>query len=164
MDAATFKRIFLPLHAKLYRMAYHLVENKEDAEDRVQECYIKLWQKRKEWESVQNPESFSIAILKNVCLDFLREKKPEQVMTDFIQIPVESFEKQIEQRDQVSIIQTIVNQLPEQQKQIVELKYWHDLPDESIEKQTGLKRGNIKMILFRTRKLIQKQYFKWEQK
>jgi DNA-directed RNA polymerase specialized sigma24 family protein len=47
---------------------------------------------------------------------------------------------------------------------VVELKYWQDLPDEEIEKQTGLKRGNIKMILSRTRKTIQEQYFKWERK
>ena len=66
--------------------------------------------------------------------------------------------------NEANIIQDIVNQLPEQQKRVVELKYWHDLSDESIEKQTGLKRGNIKMILSRTRKLIQKQYFIWERK
>jgi len=164
MDAETFKRIFLPLHAKLYRMAYRLVENQADAEDMVQECYIKLWQKRHEWPSVQNPESFSVTVIKNVCLDFLRTKKPENLSTDTLQLFIDSAETQIEQREQLEKIQTIVTQLPEKQKQVVKLKYWYDLPDEDIEKQTGLKRGNIKMILSRTRKTIQEQYFKWERK
>ena len=164
MDTETFKRVFLPLHAKLYRMAYRLVENQADAEDMVQECYIKLWQKRQEWSAVQNPESFSVTIIKNVCLDFLRKKKPENCSTDTLQLAVDSSETQLEQREQLEKIQTIVRQLPEKQKQVVKLKYWHDLPDEAIEKQTGLKRGNIKMILSRTRKTIQEQYFKWERK
>ena len=164
MDAETFKQVFLPLHAKLYRMAYRFVENQADAEDMVQECYIKLWQKRQEWSSVQNPESFSVTIIKNVCLDFLRKKKPENFSTDTLQVFIDSGETQIEQREQLEKIQTIVTQLPEKQKQVIKLKYWHDLPDEDIEKQTGLKRGNIKMILSRTRKTIQEQYLKWERK
>ena len=164
MDAETFKRVFLPLHAKLYRMAYRFVENQADAEDMVQECYIKLWQKRNEWSSLQNPESFSVTVIKNICLDFLRKNKPEFLPTDALQLSIGSIEMQIEQREQLKKIQTIVTQLPEKQKQVVELKYWHDLPDEDIEKQTGLKRGNIKVILSRARKLIQEQYFKWERK
>ena len=164
MDVKTFKQVFLPLHAKLYRVAYRFVENQADAEDMTQECYIKLWQKRHEWSSVQNPESFSVTIIKNVCLDFLRKKKPESLSTDSLQLIVGSSETQIEQREQLEKIQTIVTQLPEKQKQVVVLKYWHDLPDEDIAKHTGLKRGNIKMILSRTRKIIQEQYFKWEQK
>ncbi|GHT76034.1 DNA-directed RNA polymerase sigma-70 factor [Bacteroidia bacterium] len=164
MNAETFKRTFLPLHAKLYRVAYRLVENQADAEDMVQECYIKLWQKRSEWIFIQNPESFSVTIIKNVCLDFLRKTKPEIALNDALQLSVHSDEKQIEQRDRLEKIERIVAQLPEQQKKVVRLKYWDDLADEDIEKQTGLKRGNIKVILSRTRKIIQEQYLKWERK
>ncbi|MDR1683751.1 MAG: RNA polymerase sigma factor [Candidatus Symbiothrix sp.] len=164
MDAATFKQIFLPLHVSLYRMAFRLVENQEDAEDLLQECYIKLWLLRHDAQSIQNPESFSITMIKNLCLDFLRKTKPEIIPTEMLQIGVQSSEKQIEQRDELEKIQRIVNQLPAKQKQVVELKYWNDLSNEAIAKQTGLQRGNIKMILSRTRKLIQEQYFKWDRK
>jgi len=164
MDAETFKRVFLPLHAKLYRMAYRFVENQADAEDMVQECYVKLWQKRQEWSAIQNPESFSITIIKHVCLDFLRKKKSENRSSDTLKLTVDSSETRLEQCEQLEKIRTIVRQLPEKQKQVVKMKYWRDLPDHAIEKQTGLKRGNIKMILSRTRKIIKEQYFKCEQK
>jgi RNA polymerase sigma-70 factor (ECF subfamily) len=138
------------------------VENQADAEDMVQECYIKLWKKRHEWSSILNPESFSVTMIKNICLDFLRKKKPETTSSDSIQLSIDSSEKQMEWNEQLEKIQEIVIQLPEKQKQVIKLKYWHDLTEEAIEKQTGLKRGNIKMILSRTRKIIQEQYFKWE--
>ena len=41
MDANQFKEQFLPYHAKLYRVAFRLRENTQDAEDMVQEAYLK---------------------------------------------------------------------------------------------------------------------------
>lgn len=48
MDAAEFKQQFLPYHRKLYRTAFRLTENPQEAEDMVQEAYLKLWNKRDE--------------------------------------------------------------------------------------------------------------------
>ncbi|MDR1632130.1 MAG: RNA polymerase sigma factor, partial [Dysgonamonadaceae bacterium] len=67
MNAEIFKKIFLPYHKKLYRIAYKFLENQQDSEDIVQETYIKLWRKRDDWESVINPESFAVTLLKNNC-------------------------------------------------------------------------------------------------
>ena len=46
MDAREFKRRFLPCHQKLYRVAFRLMGNAQDAEDMVQEAYLRLWKKR----------------------------------------------------------------------------------------------------------------------
>ena len=43
MDASDFKRKFLHYHQKLYRVAFRLLGNTQDAEDMVQETYLKLW-------------------------------------------------------------------------------------------------------------------------
>ena len=56
MDVENFKRLFLPLHPKLFRIAYALVENKADAEDILQDAYYKLWSRRNELTDIQNPE------------------------------------------------------------------------------------------------------------
>ena len=58
MDVENFKRLFLPLHPKLFRIAYALVENKADAEDILQDAYYKLWSRRNELTDIQNPEAF----------------------------------------------------------------------------------------------------------
>ena len=75
MDVDVFKQRFLPFHPKLYRIAYALLDNKADAEDIFQDAYCKLWNKRDELGDIQNPEAFSITLVKNLCLDFLRSPK-----------------------------------------------------------------------------------------
>ena len=42
MDAAEFKQQFLPYHRKLYRVAFRLTGKPQDAEDMVQEAYLRL--------------------------------------------------------------------------------------------------------------------------
>ena len=46
MDAASFKKMFLPYHRKLYKVAFRLLENEDDARDVLQDAYLKLWDKR----------------------------------------------------------------------------------------------------------------------
>ena len=57
MDAESFKKEFLPYHRKLYCIAYRLLENAADAEDLVQEAYLKLWDKREGLAIISNPEA-----------------------------------------------------------------------------------------------------------
>ena len=73
MDAESFKRMFLPCHAKLYGVAYRLLENAEDAEDLIQEAYLKLWSKREELTLISNPEAFAVTLVITVL--FVRFKR-----------------------------------------------------------------------------------------
>jgi len=163
MHAEIFKKIFLPYHKKLYRVAYKFLENQQDSEDIVQETYIKLWQKRNDWESIINPESFAVTLLKNNCLDYLKKVKPEINSIEGVIVPaIESLLAQIENRDELSHIMFIMRQLPVQQQQVIRLKIWDNLSDEEIEEITGLTRGNIKVLVSRARKKIKELYQKWE--
>jgi len=46
MGNEEFKKRFLPFHPMIYRISHHILENGEDANDVVQEVYIKLWEQR----------------------------------------------------------------------------------------------------------------------
>jgi RNA polymerase sigma-70 factor (ECF subfamily) len=100
MDAETFKKVFLPYHQKLYRIAYRIVQNTANAEDIVQESFIKLWNKRDELENIDNTEAFAIIILRNTCLDYLRKTKNDYHTSYDADIPeTVSLSTQIEIQD-----------------------------------------------------------------
>lgn len=163
MDAENFKKVFLPYHRKLYGIAYRILGNQIDAEDIVQEIYIKLWHRRTELESLINPESYAVTLLKNSCLDFIRKVKPELSEIYETNMPLDdSLISRIEDREQLVYVQNIIEKLPAQQKQVIKLKVWDNLSNEEIENVTGLTQGNIKVIISRARKTIKEVYKKWE--
>ena len=158
MNADVFKQIFLPYHKKMYRIAFRMVGNQADAEDIVQETYIKLWKKKNEIASIENTEGFAIAVLKNTCLDFLRKMKPEIVDLSIVIQEFSSLENQLENQEKLRQVEIIVKQLPKRHQQLIYLKHYKNLSDKEIEEITGLKPGNIKTIISRARKTIKEQF------
>ena len=165
MDVESFKRLFLPLHPKLFRIAYALVENKSDAEDILQDAYYKLWSRRNELADVRNPEAFCVTLVKNLCLDFLRspragrhdEDVPEAVTLSTDSSP----DKELEMQDKVEQVRHLINRLPENQRQVLRLRGIEDCSIDEIEQITGLSAVNIRVLLSRARKIIREQFEKY---
>ena len=161
MDIETFKKVFIPYYKKLYRIAFRFLQNKMDAEDVVQDTFIKLWNKRDEMDSVENTEAFAIIITRNGCLDYLRKTKNDYLTPNDTNISKSiSLDNQLEMQDETNYLKALINKLPEQQRQIMELKHWDGCSDEEIRNITGLSSGNIRVIISRARKTIKKQYCK----
>lgn len=164
MDADSFKRLFLPLHPKLYRIAYILVEDKADAEDILQEAYYKLWTKREELADIRNPEAFCVTLIKNLCLDFLRSpqrrRRQEEIEeADRFEI-ASSPEKELEIQDKIGWMRRLINQLPANQKQVVKLYGIKECSLDEIEQITGLTAVNIRVLLSRARKSLREKFEK----
>ncbi len=166
MNAETFKQTFLQYHQRLYRLAYRILQNAEDAEDAVQEAYIKLWTKRDECTSLRDTESFAVTVLKNTCLDYLKKRKQEGESSSEYDMNVpstESLSVKIEHQHTLQLVESLMMNLSKPHQQVMRLKHWGGYSDEEIEQITGLTRGNIKMIISRTRRFIKEQFQKIEE-
>ena len=148
MDTAEFKQQFLPYHRKLYRVAFRLTGNPQNAEDMVQEAYLKLWNKRDELADV-------------LCYDVLRRSQPDEDgrPPEELNLPMDTnIAREIEQRDEVNQVKRLIGRLPEQQKRVILLRDVNDCSFEEIEQATGLNAINIRVLLSRARKKIREQY------
>ncbi len=163
MNTEIFKETFIPYHQKLYRVAFRILKDEGNAEDIVQETYIKLWNKRHEMQGIENTEAYAIIILRNTCLDFLRKKK--NYLSDF-EFDVEentSLMHEVEVRDEIEHVRGLVHCLPDQQRLVMQLKHWDDYTDDEIEEITGMSKVNIRVTLSRARKTIREQFSKIKQ-
>lgn len=161
MDAAEFKQQFLPCHPKLYRAAFRLMGNAQDAEDMVQEAYLKLWNKRDELADVQHTEAYCITLVKNLCYDALRRIRPDEDGRTPEELPLPTDTNtalEVEQRDEANQVRRLIGRLPEQQKRVILLRDVNDCSFEEIEQATGLSAVNIRVLLSRARKKIREQY------
>lgn len=163
MDTERFKKEFIPYHQKLYRIAFRIVQNQIHAEDIIQDTYIKLWEKRHDLDHIKNYESFIIMVLRNMCLDFLRSiknKRTEEYNPEMNDITETSLSKQLEIKDNAECMKKLINELPEQQKQVIMFKDWDGYSNEEIEMIMGLSATNIRVILSRARKTVREQFLR----
>lgn len=162
MDAETFKRAFLPFHRKLYFVAFRLLENEADAEDLVQEAYLKMWNKRDGLTVISNPEAFTVKLVKNMCYDILRSGKSvlSKQTVEIGQINEIVHSDTFETRDELRVIKSIISELPDNQQKVVVLRDIKECTYEEIEEITGLSSVNVRVLLSRARKKIREEYKK----
>lgn len=160
MTATAFKEKYMPYHKKMFRIACRLLEDNDDAEDVVQEAYIKLWNKRDELGYIENVESYCVVMLRNLCLDFLRSKNRHNMQsTEDVVVPEEKILiDEIENTDEINHIKMLIEQLPEQQRKILKLRHFDEYSNEEIEEIMGLTSVNTRVLLSRARKKIKELY------
>lgn len=161
MTHPEFKARFLPCYQKLYRIAYRYMGNACDAEDMVQNTYLKLWEKQDFLEGVENDEAYAVTTLKHLCLDKL--KAPLVQTDDDSGLVGESSpepppDQALEQKEEMKIVMRIIYELPEQQRQVVLMRHFEEKSTEEIERETGLSNVNIRVLLSRARKTIKELF------
>ena len=161
MPASLFKQLLLPLYPRLQRVALRILGNVEDAEDMVQEVYMKLWNKREELPDVQNMEAYCVALTKNMCIDRLRLAEVDRVDVDDFPLSLaaaDDIASQLERQDAVEQVKLIIETLPEKQQQVITLRDIRECTFEEIEEQTGLTAVNVRALLSRARKTIRERF------
>lgn len=163
MDAESFKEEFLPYHRKLYCIAYRLLENAVDAEDLLQEAYLKLWDKRNALAVISNPEAFCVTLVKNMCFDLLRSRNYSlsKQCVELTEVNMVSQADNFEAKDEVMLVRHIIAHLPEQQQRVVTLRDVQGCSYKEIERLTGLNAINVRVLLSRARKKIREEFNKW---
>ncbi len=155
MDAIRFKQEYLSLSSRLYRVAYYILESESEAEDALQELYLKLWQIRGRLDFIQTPEAYSIRLLKNICIDRIRSSK-KTVVTD--KIPETGAEmlqdERIDSSDRLQKVLAAVKSLPERQRQVLTLRLIEGRSYEEIMKITGLGYLTIRVVLSRAKQSL----------
>ena len=161
MDAREFKRRFMPHYKLLYRVAYHLTGSVQDAEDLLQDMYLKLWQKRDNLPDEAMKEAYLVTMMRRLFLDQRRLKHVDASaeLKEELSPPDErSLDHQIDSRDEVQQLEGFIQQLSERDGKIIRMHMMEDRSYEEIEQDTGLSQSNIRIIVMRTRQNLKKQF------
>jgi RNA polymerase sigma-70 factor, ECF subfamily len=77
-DRAAFRHLYAATSAKLFGICLRVMRNRSDAEDVLQEAYVKIWRNASKFQvSGASPISWLAAIARNQAIDRLRARKPE---------------------------------------------------------------------------------------
>ena len=67
MTEKEFNSTYLSLAEACYRVAFYILESEADAEDALQELFLKLWKNRDSLDGIQNPKAYVMTLLRNLC-------------------------------------------------------------------------------------------------
>ena len=161
MDAREFKQRFMPHYRLLYRVAYHLTGNAQDAEDLLQDTYLKLWQKRDDLREEAMTEAYLVTLMQNLFRDQRRLKRIDtsEDIEDHADPPDErSLSETLEAKDEAQQMEVLMDGLPKRDSSILRMHLMEEQSYEEIQRDTGLSQGNIRIIMMRTRIKLKKQF------
>ena len=146
---------------RVFRVAKRILISKEEAEDATQEVILKLWNmeedKRK---SFNNLEAYSITMAKNYCLDRIKSKQAQVLsLNDQFQTQAtHSLQKQIEVSNEMEWVVKLIDQLPERERMILQLREIEQYEFDQIASLMEIPEGTVRVYLSRIRKKIKKQF------
>ena len=114
------KEIWLPLSNRFYRVAYHILESQQDAEDAVQELYLKLIKTPSKFSNIQDPAAYGITILRNICIDIIRrrDKRRSEELHEYMIADVDSPDKAATEKDKLRMLIHEIDRLPQKQSKV----------------------------------------------
>lgn len=161
MKQKEFLNTILPCKNTLYRLAKRLLVSSDEAEDAVQEVFLKLWKGRDKIDNYRSPEAFAITITKNYCLDRLKSKQASNIKIVHNNYKnSENIERTIEGNEGVELITKIMETLPEKQKIIMQLRDIEQFEFAEISQMLEINETAIRVALSRARKAVREQLIK----
>jgi RNA polymerase sigma-70 factor, ECF subfamily len=170
MRSSEFKLLVMPYSDRIYRMAYRLMGNREEAEDIVQEVYLKLWGLRKELDKYNSIEALSIRIARNLCLDNLRRRKTNQEAMKLEMVKGEVYSdtpaESLERKEEKEVVLSLIASLPEPQRSLVHLRHIEGKEYDEIASMVNMNVNAIRVSISRARKqmreMLEKKYASWK--
>ncbi len=152
MDKGVFWNHVNPLQERLFKFAYSMLKNREDAQDSVHDVLEKLWYKRNHLRWEENLNAFAMRTMKNHCIDTLRKRKQllnvdAEDTTIQADIPNENF-------DMVELIKTRIGLLPLEQRMVIELKDIQGYSYQEIGEIMEMPIPTLRVYLGRARKFV----------
>lgn len=157
MSGKQFSEVFLPLSGDLYRVAYYILESEQDAEDEVQELFLKLWGSRDSLDSVYNPKAYCIRLIRNQCIDRIRKCRfsasavlPEDISDN------RDVHSDLESKESLERAVCLIQNLSKAKRDVIRMYVIDEMSYDEISKITGMSKLTIRVLVSQARSKIRK--------
>src|ERR1035437_3792131 len=149
---------------KLYRLALRLLNSSDEASDVAQEVWTRLWQRREEIPKLNNAESFAFTMTRNLCFDVLKSSRMKNERLDALHenMLASPQSDRVEINEKLALIHQAINNLPEQQKIVMQLRDVEGYELSEIAQTLNLTQNNTKVILCRARQNVRETILNFE--
>ena len=163
MNTEAFEHIINGRKNKLFRYALRILLNPAEAEDVVQEVFIKLWDHREQMDNIQNIDHWCLTVTRNLSIDKLRNKHNKTATLDFgteISSAYANPYKQTLLNDAITQLHELMSKLPQQQRDAVHFRDIEGLSYQEIAENLAATPEQVKTWIFRGRQKLKTAFQK----
>lgn len=157
-DERAFRELYARHSRQVLAFAYHLTHSAIDAEDILQETFLRLWTSREQLPLIEHFGNYIFIIARNKTLDHLRKVSLQQKLIDRVWANIsdisDDLELQLDARESKNLISKAVAQLSPQKQTIFHLSRQQGLSHEEIGRQLHLSKSRVKNLLVEVLKHI----------
>ena len=148
MDGNSLRLYIEKYHSTLFRLAITYTKNSHDAEDIVQEAFLKLYCTENSFKTDENVKAWLIRVTVNLCKDMVKSKWRKERSELIMDIPCED--------EKESILLDVLNKLKPEQRMIIVLFYYEGYHVKEIAEICGISATTATTRLSRARKMLKK--------
>lgn len=168
-DQKAYKALFEMYRQAIFHVTVKIVRNPEEANDLVQETFIKAFGSLKSYDHNYRFSTWLYKIAANCSIDFLRKRKIDSMSLDKpiptrdgdvqMEIPDETYnpEKGLRERERRFGIEEAIDSLPDKYREVIVLRHKEDRSYEDIAAVLKVPVGTVKARIFRARELLKKK-------
>lgn len=148
-------------HSKrFYNIAYRFIFDKDEAEDIVQEAFIKLWEKRLNWNPYKEAKftTWFYKVVLNLCIDHNRKKKAEPLSEEML-LPDKQQEHEavIEDKQKQLMLERLIQELPERQQLALNLCFYEGISNQEAAEIIGVNLKALQSLIMRAKMTLKEK-------
>ncbi len=161
-DKAAFGNLIEAYQGPVYNLAYRMLNNRGEAEEAAQEAFIRAYTRLDTYNPAHKFSTWMLSITSNYCIDLIRKRRALLLSIDEPLPPHPALhsdnnkgpEAELMHTEQQEMVQALLQELPEDYRETVVLRYWYDLSYEEIAEMMDTTVSAIKSRLFRARRQL----------
>lgn len=162
-DVGVFQTVIENSKPTLFNFVLKLVKYRDDAEDILQDVYIRFWMNRDHLDINKSMESYLYTISRHLVIDFYRKASLDKALVDKIILSSAQYtnetEENIQFKDSLIYFQTILESLPKQQRTVFQLAKIEGLSYDDISEELQLSKSTISNHLMEAKKKLKARLF-----
>lgn len=140
---------------RFFGCAYRMTAHVQEAEDVVQDAFIKLWNNPKSWDGVNGAKftTWFYRVVTNTALDALRRRKPQAGadVLDYMSDGRDNAETKLQDAEEESAVEDAIQSLPERQKAALNLCFYEGLSNKDAADIMGVSVKALESLLMRAK-------------
>ena len=146
--------------ARFYRLAFRYLQNKEAAEDMVQDAFLKLWEDPGKWQADRNTKftTWFYRVVVNLCLDWRKRKRPLAINEEMpLADERESVDQTMLRDEEQRILEQEIAALPERQRTALNLCFDEGLSNQDAADAMGVNLKALQSLIMRAKTTLKER-------